>query len=349
MRIFWSMVLDCFSTFLGSGRSAKILEDPIVPQSNSYEVISHSDSKGNSLQDNSDRSLSGGNNMMLYRTVLTISMRLLMAFLVVRLLTTGLTSAGILRPNRVPVGPFPGLEQPGQPMYTVDVNHNPGLALYNGGSTIATGYGGVGTAALGTTLLTTGGAHAISTGAAAGASTGTAPVQGHYLAAGTQQRPSYLPLGPPPPRFRFFGLGGPRHPPRRPPPHMMPHSYVPISQHNLGEETQYIDTHTHLIVMPDGTQARVPNTQTVGIQTVKPQQTASPSSSSSSTTQQDSKSSASGTSENTTDRPPIESSSVSTSSASAERRSSVFKDRSSTPYVAHQPYDDWTLHFNAGV
>lgn len=345
--VFWII----FACFLGSGRSAKILEDPIVPQSSSYEVISHSDSKGNSLQDNSDRSLSAGNNMMLYRTVFSMSLRLLTCFLVVRLLGYALTSAGILkRTPAVPFAPFPG--EGVQSIYTVDVNHNPGLALNNGVSTIAYGGGDVGSAAVGSTLLTTGGAHAVSTGAAAGASTGTAPVQSHYLAAGTQLRPSYLPLGPPPPRspFRLFGFGGPRHPPRRPPPHMMPHSYVPVSQHNLGEETQYIDTHTHLIVMPDGTQARVPNT--VAIQTPKPQQTAntasSSSSSSSSNTQQDSKSSASGTSENSTDRPPVESTSVSTSTA--ERRSSnVFKDRSSSPYIAHQPYDDWSLHFNAGA
>ncbi|CAL8072937.1 unnamed protein product [Orchesella dallaii] len=299
-----------------AGRSVKVLEDPTVP----HDAVS---SEKTDLQDSSERSLSLEQNMMLYRSVFTLSLKLLSVYLLVRLLTYALTSTGILTiGNNAP---------PAQLYYPVDVNQNPALGWVQqqpvaGGAVAADPSGGV----------------IVTSGLVPG-------VVGGYDVAATNAKPSFLP--PKGPRFRFglrpFSGRHPPHPRVRHPP-MMHSNFpgvgpVPHSSTNMGETTHLVETHSHLFVTPDGTQMRVPVTgQKPVVSVTSSTSSDSKVAASSSSSQQEPKSTVAPT---TISPAPVESSSSAPQPA-AERRSSiissVFREKQQ-----QQPYNDWT-HFNPG-
>jgi len=309
-----------------SGRAAKALEDP---------KISHSHNVPSYLQE-SNRGLSVDNNMMMYRTVFILSLKLLTLFLIVKLF--GQTMVGGMGHGPMQMGWSAGAQGQGQgqggygsggqqTQYpAVDVNNNPGTA---------------------TSFVT-----ATSTGAAAGASTGGAagvqglaagvPHSGYLSPVASNQRPSFLyPTGP---RFRF----GLRYPPPRhmayPPPHMMM-AHPGGTVNNLGTQTQVIDTHSHMYVLPDGTHARIPGTSQTISAPVKSVETSSTSNSDT-----EAKSSASETAAASSQVETVVSTSSSSSSTSpqiAERRSSLaYREKL---HQLQQAYEDWTLHANPGT
>ncbi|ODN05465.1 hypothetical protein Ocin01_01197 [Orchesella cincta] len=224
-------------------RSAKVLEDPKVP----HDAVS---SENTDLQDSSERSLSVEQNMMLYRTVFTLSLKLLTVFVLVRLLTYGLTSTGILKLGG-PNSPFSHAEL----YYPVDVHQNPAAGwtqqIQQQQPTVVAGGGDAG------------GVGAVDPSGGVIVTSGVIPTTvGGYDIAATNAKPSFLvPTGP---RYRFGLRPWGRNPATRPrhPPMMRPHhpGMMPMihSAQNMGEETHLVETHSHLFVHPDGTQMRVP-------------------------------------------------------------------------------------------
>lgn len=262
----------------------------------------------------------GGNGMMMYHSIFTISLKLLTVFIIVKLLAIAAANGGGGRGVPIGGGWNGGAggwaqQQQLQQMYNpnVNVNHNPA--------------GSVGVVTQSTT------------GAAAGASTGNqvvGPVQplasvgqptgGYATLAASNARPHYVP--PAGGLFRFGGLRFPMH--RRP---MMPPMGPPIQHHNMGLETQLVETHSHVLVHPDGTQSKMPAVATQA--KANAPVAAAASNVVPVVTNQTPKA-----------NQPAASTAENSGSATAQQ---VAQRRSSLAFKDQRHYDDWQLHLNPGT